>query len=437
MELRTCCCLASTIAALSIGAAQCCAYSELSHEALVDALWDVSLRPALLARFPNASREQLKEAHGYAYGGSVIQDIGFYPHGNGYFSDLTHYVRPSDFIAALISDASTLDELAFALGALSHYAGDNDGHRLGTNIAEPFEYPKMRRKYGSFITYADNPENHIRTEFGFDVVEVARGNYGSQAYHDFIGFYVASPLLKRAFRETYGFEVTDMMTDFDEAIGSYRRDLSKLIPLATRIAWAEHEGDIRRARPGITKRQFLFVMSRSSYERSWGKDYQRPSIWDRILACLLKLLPPIGPLKTLHYKNPSPHVEQIFMASFDVATRTYHATIDDARRRSLHLPNKNLDVGVVTGPAQYTLQDDGYAYWLDHLAKNNFAGVTPVIADDLLAYYSNLNLPFHTKKNKKEWRQLLQQLQKLKAKRGALRASDARQPNSETLGEQP
>src|SRR5690242_3940130 len=198
------------------------AYSVLTHEAMIDALWDVKLKPVLLARFPNATPEQLKEAHAYAYGGAIIQDIGFYPHGNGYFSDLTHYVRAGDFIVALIAQSQNLNEFAFALGALSHYLGDNDGHRLGTNVAEPILYPKLQRKFGNVITYEDNPLVHLQTEYGFDVLEVARGNFAPEAYHDFIGFNVARPVLDRAFRETYGFELRTVFPNFDRAIGSYR-----------------------------------------------------------------------------------------------------------------------------------------------------------------------------------------------------------------------
>jgi len=136
-------------------------YSVLAHEAIVDALWEVNFKPILLSRFPGATKEELKEAHGYAYGGAIIQDLGYYPHSNPRFSDLTHYVRTGDFIDALITESQTLDEFAFALGALSHYVSDNDGHRLATNLGEPLLYPKLRRKYGDVITYEDNPAGHL------------------------------------------------------------------------------------------------------------------------------------------------------------------------------------------------------------------------------------------------------------------------------------
>ncbi len=392
-------------------------YSVLSHEAMIDALWKDGLRPALIAQFPHATPEELKEAHAYAYGGAIIQDMGYYPHGNGYFSDLTHYIRGGDFIQALISDSETLDEYAFALGALSHYASDNDGHRLATNVGEPLLYPKLRRKFGNVVTYEDKPSAHLQTEYGFDVEEVAKGGFASQAYHDFIGFNVAKPLLERAFRETYGFEVSDMFDDFDGAIGSYRHTLSTLIPFFTRVAWADHEKDIRKAQPGITRRQFVYVMSRSSYEREWGRQYDRPSLVDRLLAFLVKLLPPIGRLRILKFKVLTPPVEQLFVHSFDVAKKQYGDEIRAASNRTLRLENTNFDVGVVTRPGDYELEDESYVYWLDQLARHNFAGIQPAVADNLLRYYSDPNAPIATKKHPKDWQRVLSELDQLKAAR--------------------
>jgi hypothetical protein len=391
------------------------AYSVLSHEALIDALWDTGLRAALLARFPHASADELKQAHSYAYGGAVIQDIGYYPKGNGYFSDLLHYARSGEFIEALLADSRTLDEYAFALGALSHYAGDNDGHRIATNPGEPMIYRNLQRKFGRVVTYEDDPYDHLRTEYAFDVEQVAEGHYAPEAYHDFIGFNVSKELLERAFRETYGFELDQIVPDFDKAIGSYRHALSTLIPFFTRVAWAEHENDIRHVRPSLTRKQFVYVMSRSSYEREWGKNYDRPTLADRILAFLVKLLPPIGRVKVLKFKPLTPPVEQLFMKSFNVASAEYRGEINAARRNEFRLHNTNFDVGVVTGPGAYRLEDETYAYWLEQLETSNFAGVTPTVAHDIIGFYGDLSAPIATKKHPKEWREVVRELERLKA----------------------
>ena len=395
-------------------APECRAYSVLSHEALIDALWDVKLKPALLSRYPNATHEQLKEAHGYAYGGAIIQDLGYYPHGSKQFSDLTHYVRTGDFIEALVRESRSLNDLAFALGALSHYVSDIDGHRLATNVGEPKLYPKLEKKYGDFITYEDDPAGHLKTEFGFDVLEVAKGNFAPEAYHDFIGFYVAAPLVERAVRDTYGLEIQDIFKDFPRAVESFRHAVSKTIPAATRVAWAEKRDKIERSEPGITRQRFIYVMSRSSYERNWGKQYDRPTAADEFLAFILKLLPPIGPLRAVKLKMPTPPVEKLFMDSFDRAVKQFSREIDNAMAGSLQLEDKNYDVGVVTAAGAYRLDDNVQAYWLNLLARKKFSTVTPPIRSELLNYYSNLSAPIATKRDKKKWRELVAELQQLK-----------------------
>jgi hypothetical protein len=377
-------------------------------------MWDVGLKPLLLARFPNASPEELKKAHAFAYGGAIIQDIGFYPHGSAEFSGLTHYVRTGDFILALLNDSQDLNELAFALGAMSHYMGDLDGHRFATNVGEPMLYPQLRKKYGNFITYEQNPAAHLKTEFGFDVLEVAKGNFAPQAYHDFIGFYVSKTVLQKSFQDTYGLDLQDVFQDLDRAVESYRRDVSKTIPMATRVAWAQKQDEIQVSAPGITRRQFVYVMSRSSYERNWGKQYDRPTAVDRVLAFLVKLLPPIGPLDDLRFRMPTPQVEQLFMESFVRATGQYRTVLEESQKGTLHLEERNYDVGVFTPPGTYTLEDDIQACWVHQLAEKNFSTVTPAIREELLSYYANLDAPIATKKHKKEWQMLLAELQSLK-----------------------
>ena len=260
--------------------------------------------PILHEHYPNASADDLKRAHGYAYGGAIIQDLGYYPHGSAQFSDFTHYVRTGDFILALLHESHDLNELAFALGALSHYVGDLDGHKEATNVGEPILYPKLGKKFGPVITYEDNPAAHLKTEFGFDVLEVAHGNFAPQAYHDFIGFYVAKDLVARAFQDTYGLQLNDLFFSFDLAVSAYRSAVSRTIPMATRVAWAQRKDEIKRTKAGITHRRFVYIMRRSSYEREWGKRLEEPNFLEKLLALLLKIIPPIGPLQALRLKIP-------------------------------------------------------------------------------------------------------------------------------------
>ena len=402
-----------------------CAYSVLSHEGIIDAAWKTDLRPLLLKRFPNATPDELRQAHACAYGGAIIQDMGYYPYGNKLFSDLTHYVRSGDFVQALLRDANSLCEYAFALGALAHYAADNEGHRMAVNLAAPLLYPKLKKKYGDVATYEDDPAAHLKTEFGFDVIEVAQGRFAPDAYHDFIGFEVARPLLDRAFRDTYGIELSSLLADEQRAIESYRHVISSTIPKATRVAWALRKDEIQRDSPGKTRKQFLYNLSRASYEKNWGKDYRGPTVGDKILAFLFRLIPKIGPLKALALRAPTPQTEQMFERSFNATLVHYREFLSAYDQGKLELVNDNFDVGAVTVPGQYRLADNAYAALLDRLSRENFAGMSAELRSDLLQFYRDPAAPYATKKNRKSWERVQDEIQRLQATQPSSNAAEA------------
>ena len=368
----------------------------------------------LLQRFPTATPDELRMAHAYAYGGSLIQDLGYYPHGSRFFSDLTHYVRSGEFIEALLRESQNIDEYAFALGAMAHYAGDNDGHQA-VNRAVPLLYPYLGKKYGPVVTYEDNPAAHLKTEFGFDVLEVAKGQYASDAYRDFIGFEVATPLLERAFQDTYGLPLPSIFGDLDRAVGSYRYTVHSTIPKAVRIAWELKKDDIQRATPGITRKKFLYNMSKASYRKNWGKNYQAPGKGTKVVAFIIKLVPKVGPLKTLSLRLPTPQTEAMFRSSFDTALDQYQRLLNDQRAGQLHLVDRNFDTGALTKPGAYFMADRAYARLVDDLAKNRFVNVSPSLRADILAYYRDPAAPVATKKDAKAWNRLSEELAELKS----------------------
>lgn len=392
------------------------AYSVLAHEAIVDSAWEDAIKPLLLERFPRATPEELKTAHAYAYGGCVIQDMGYYPFGNKLFSDLVHYVRSGDFVAALLRDSQDLNEYAFALGALAHYSADNEGHRTGTNLAVPLLYPKLRRKYGPIVTYDENPLAHLKTEFGFDVLQVAKGRYASDAYRDRIGFQVSKDLLAHAFQETYSLDLDSVLSNYDLAIASYRRGVSQLIPEATKIAWQTKKEEIQRGTPGITRTAFLYRVSRSTYEKQWPGKYEKPGFGTRLLGFFLRLVPKVGPFRDLAFKIPTPDAEKLFVASFSNALQNYMQLAKEQRGSTrATLADYNFDTGTLTGPGQYPLADKTYADLLDRLQKNDFASISPELRKELLRYYSDLNAPFATKRDKNEWAKVVRNVNQLKA----------------------
>ena len=390
------------------------AYAVLAHEAIIDSAWDTSMRPLLLKRFPDATREQLKEAHGYAYGGAIIQDMGYYPHGSFFFSDLTHYVRSGDFVLALLRDSKDLDGYAFALGALAHYAADNDGHPMGTNRAVPLLYPKLEKKYGDSVTYEEDRLAHVKTEFGFDVLEIAQGRYAPDNYHDFIGFGVSVPLLEQAFQETYGLDLKNVLSNEDKVLGSYRYDVSRLLPEATRVAWSLKKNDIMKDQPGITRKKFLYNLSRASYQKNWGKQYEPPTFEERFLAFLIRILPKFGPLKVLELKTPTPAAEQLFEASFNATLDRYRRLLGQADAGQPDLPNQNFDTGEITGPGKYQLADEAQAKLLDELAKVKFTGASPEIRAELLEFFAHPDAPYAMKSKPKDWAKVQAEIDELK-----------------------
>lgn len=395
-------------------------YSVLTHEAIIDSAWDTNIKPLLLKRFPNATPDDLIQAHAFAYGGCILQDMGYYPFGSKFFSDLVHYVRTGDFVLALIGESHNLNEYAFSLGSLAHYAADNEGHSIAVNPSVAVAYPRLKRKYGKVVTYAEDPTAHLRVEFGFDVLQVARGSYAPQAYHDFIGFQVSEPVLDRAFRDTYGLDLKDVYGDLDLALETYRCAVSRVIPEMTKIAWKIREKDLTAAKPGMTRRNFVYNLSHASYRKEWTGRHRDPGIGTRILAFIVRILPKVGPLKGLAPKPPTPQTDQWFQQSFDRTLAMYRGLLSDLSRHRLQLPDRDFDTGKMTSPAEYPLADETYAKLTVMLSAKEPALVDAKVRKNVLGFYRNLDLPFATKRHPGDWRKTVAAIEKLKQSAGAL-----------------
>lgn len=364
------------------------AYSVLAHESMIDSAWDDVIAPLLKRRFPRATTDDLLQARAFAYGGSVVPDLGYYPFGSHLFTNLVHYVRSGDFVEAMLHDATTIDELAFALGALAHYAADNNGHPLGVNRSVPIIYPKTREKFGNSVTYADDPKRHVMVEFSFDVVQVAAGAYLPDSYRSFIGFEVSKPLLERAFRDTYGLEVKDLFFDTDLAIGTFRWAVSKTIPEMTAVAWRDKEDEIRKVTPTVQRSAFIYTLTRQEYEQAFGTKYRKPGLLATFFATVMKVLPKFGPFKPLAFKAPTPEAEHLFAESFRTARDRYRAQLRDAADGKISLANTDFDTGRRSAWGEYSLADTTYQQFLDRLSKHGFADVPRDVRRDVLEFFT-------------------------------------------------
>jgi len=366
------------------------AYGVLTHLAIVDAAWEDSIVPALRQRYPGLTEEQLRRAHAAAYGGALVHDIGYYPKGRRELSDLFHYVRSADFVRALADEARDPLEHAFAMGALAHYFGDTQGHPLGVNRVVALSFPKLRARHGDSVTYIQGPKQHLRVEFGFDVVQVARGLYPPEAYRDFIGFDVPLPLLARAVRRTYGIELTELLPRPERAVRSFRHFAATLFPKATRVAWASKKGEIKKLAPTIRNDEFIYNLTNAAFEKEWGTDYDRPGLLARVGAFLLRLLPKIGPLRLLVPKPPTPEGERIYEESFNAVLESYRSAL---RAHSSPILDANLDVGVPTPVGAHERSDITWARMCARLDATGFRHADAALTGAILSHYGGRGTP--------------------------------------------
>jgi hypothetical protein len=402
--------VAAALACAALMATSASAYSVLAHESNIDALWDTGIRPLLVRRYPRATRDDLQNARAYAYGGSVIQDLGYYPFGSHFFSNLLHYVRSGDFVEALIRDAQDVNEYAFALGALSHYTADNTGHPEAVNRSVPILFPKLRAKFGDRVTYVQSPASHVITEFSFDVVQVAAGGYAADAYHSFIGFQVAKPPLERAFKEIYGLDMREVLPNEDLAISTYRHAIGELIPDITRAAWRDKKEEIARLTPAVKESGFVYRYSRREYEREFGATYRKPGFFMRFAAFIFKLLPKIGPFRPLSFKAPTPDAEAFFTASLKDTRARYGRTLEDVREGRANLPNTDFDTGKPSVYGEYSLSDDTYRELLKRLSDQQFANVPPALSTNIRKYFAALDITKLTGRERKRGQQIQKML---------------------------
>jgi len=380
------------------------AYSILTHEAIIDASWDKYFKPLLKKKFPNATDADLKLAHSYAYGGSLMTDIGYSPYGSTYFTNLIHYVRTGDFVENLLSEAQNINEYAYALGALCHYMADTYGHSLGTNLVVPIVYPKVGDKYGKVVTYEEDHTSHSRTELAFDVLQLARGNYASQSFHDFIGFNVAVPVLERAFFKTYGQDINEIFGNIDHSVSNFRWAVNSLMPTVTRSAWVLKKDEIKKMQPGITARKFHYRMERKKYYKEFGRDHDQPKFKERMLAFLIKILPKVGPLKAFRFKEVGPEGEKQFIKSFDTVMAHYTEALTKLNYENIKLPNVNFDTGKSTIPEEYELADATYDQLAIKLEESKYSFLTEELKQNIVTFYNHADTVAIAKKDESGWK---------------------------------
>ena len=372
---------------------QASSYSVLTHEAIIDTLWADTIRPVLLKRFPDSSEEQLKEAHAYAYGGASIQDMGYYPFGKEFFSNLTHYVRTGDFIAWLFRNSRTIDEYAFAIGALSHYVGDSIGHSEVINPATAVEFPKLRHKFGNVVTYDESPHGHIRTEFAFDIKELGDGDFAPPAYLRYIGFMVPRKFLEHAFINTYGFDIHEVLGRAHPALRSYRTSVRSIIPAFAEAEVVLHRHQFPPHPDDEAYRKFAERVARTNYERHWKHTQRGPGVKAHLLAVLVWIVPKIGSASDLAIKIPNATTEEWYLRGVNNTVDQFHAILQKVAAdfgRGVRLANIDLDTGDHVKRGDYPLADRTYAQLLARITSNPDRTVPADLKRNILDYFAGL-----------------------------------------------
>ncbi|MCU1234870.1 MAG: hypothetical protein JWP63_2837 [Candidatus Solibacter sp.] len=392
------------------------AYGVLTHHQLIDQAWETLIVPVLLNRFPSLTPEQLKQAHAYAYGGSVIQDFGYYPFANEFFSNLTHYVRSGDFVESLFKHAHSANELAFAIGALSHYVGDSIGHSRATNPSVALAFPKLRAKYGSSVSFAQGKNQHSQVEWAFDANQAAKRRLAPSAYLHEIGLDVPSPQLVAAFYQTYGIPLREIVGLQRTAIKTFRFGARSFLPTLTYAEALLHHRRFPADAPGPELDLYEQHIAQLAREAGWDRYRRNPGIRVHLLAGLIAIMPKIGVLRMLDIKGPTTETERMYIASVNLSTGALALSL----RRLLTqtgagLTDRDLDTGEPVVPGGYPLTDQTYAKLLARITKTPTRQIPAGLKQDILAYYADPTAPISTKKNPKAWAAVQQQLQVLAA----------------------
>ena len=392
-----------TLLALILTATPGIPFSVQTHEMIIDLAWKTSIRPVLLNRFPNLTEAQLQEAHAYAYGGSAIQDLGYYPFGNAFFSDLTHYIRSGDFVLSLLRNSQNANDLAFAIGALSHYIGDNIGHGEAVNHAVPIEFPKLERKYGTVVNYSQGPHPHVQTEFAFDINQLSKGRFAPSAYLEHVGLEIPRPLLRTAFYETYGLNLADIVGSKETSLRFYRRGVRHFLPNIARAQTILHKNSFPQDSSSEEFLELKEELLQVAAEDNWQQYRKSPGFRSHMYAGFIYIVPKVGALQMLAIKGPTEQTEDLYVSSVHHSYKALRHVMDNFDRIDHFISNRDLDTGIVVKPGGYPLTDRTYAKLLAELTKHPNNPVPIQLKQDIEDFYADPLAPITTKNDPKQW----------------------------------
>jgi hypothetical protein len=292
----------------------------------------------------------------------------------------------------MLRNAHTLNEYAFAIGALSHYLGDSLGHSQAINPATAIAFPKLERKYGNSVTYGESPHGHVRTEFAFDVQELANLEFAPPAYLRAVGFRVPGKFLERAFVHTYGFDVRSVLGSARPALRSYRTSVRSFIPIFAEAELVLHRHKFPPPPDDEDYRLFTQRVSHTNYDRRWKHTYKGPGFKAHLLAVVVFLVPKVGAAANLAIKIPTPETQQLYFHSLNHTVDRLNELVQSLNQNvdpPFSLANLDLDTGKHDELGDYALADKAYAELISRLTSQPKRAIPRDLKQHILNYYGD------------------------------------------------
>jgi hypothetical protein len=388
------------------------AYSILTHEQLIDLLWSSDILPMLHTRFPDARPEDLRLARKYAYGGALLADAGYYPKGEPYTANLTHYVLAGDFVTNLFRNATDVYELAFAVGALTHYVGDTIGHSTATNPSVAIAFPNLVKPGGTqigtdglpeaIVTYEDGEAQYKQVEVGFDINSLNHKRFIPKKIMDRIGFDVPLQQFTYAFYQTYGLQVDFTHTDSSLNLHAYAGDAKGVITEGIYAIASKHKKDGPDESSIAELPEFQAMIANAEAEGHWNK-YKRAGGFESKAMIVVLGVDPAIPIARV--EMPITTTQRMYIRSVLQSVKLLKQILktpvapterfiplwpsDQSNSSPTSLPNFNLDTGHLEPSRAYRLTDDAYFDLLGRIVANPTWPIPPSTKTAIQTYFSD------------------------------------------------
>jgi len=255
----------------------------------------------------------------------------------------------------------------------------------------------------------------VQTEFAFDVNQLSKLRFAPSAYLRYVGLNVPNTLLRKAFFETYGLDLPDIIGTRQATLRVYRFAARRFLPNIARAEVVLHKKSFPADVPSPELDTLTKDLLQASADNDWERFRNPPGIGTHIFAGFIYILPKVGALKLLAIQGPQVQTEDLYIKSVNHSINSVRYTLAHFDTIQRYLPNRDLDTGFVVKPGGYRLTDETFARLLEKLAEHSERPIPAQVKHDIIAYYANPNAPIITKKTPRKWREVQDNLATLKS----------------------